>query len=89
MDSDPSTLMGKGGIPGTARKIRMESCSCDPDEQCGDRLPLKQMGRKAGSSGIGPKTITPADDIFTGSLLRRPELPQQLLPLIFTLNLQS
>jgi len=81
--------MGMGGMPGTARKIRMESCSCDPDKQCGERLVLKQMGRKAGSSGIGPRAMTPADDIFTGRLLRRPELPQQLLPLIFTLALPS
>jgi hypothetical protein len=79
--------MGMGGMPGIARKIRIESCSCDPDKQCGDRVPLKQMGRKAVSSGTGPRTITPADDIFTRRLLRRPELPQQLLPLIFTLAL--
>jgi hypothetical protein len=43
----------------------IESCSCDPDKQWGDRLPSKQMGRRANSSTIGLMAMA-ADDIFTG-----------------------
>jgi hypothetical protein len=67
----PNTLMGMGGAPGRARKIRMESFSWDPDRQCCDRLPSKRMGKRARSSGTGPRAMTPADDMLTGSEGRR------------------